>query len=147
MLVSQKRLLVEWGQCDPAGIVFYPQYITWFDTCATALFANAGLSTREMYRAHSSVGIPLVDVRARFLLPSSFGDELLAKSSVIEWRRSSFLVRHQFFKGEALAVEGVEIRVWTALDPAHPDRMKSRPVPAEVIERFSVPKIVGDAAE
>ena len=31
MFVSKKHLLVEWGHCDPAGIVFYPQYLAWFD--------------------------------------------------------------------------------------------------------------------
>ena len=43
MLVSHKRLLVEWGDCDPAGIVFYPRYLAWFDDCTTALFLAAGL--------------------------------------------------------------------------------------------------------
>ena len=28
MLVSHKRLLVEWGDFDPAGIVFYPRYLS-----------------------------------------------------------------------------------------------------------------------
>jgi 4-hydroxybenzoyl-CoA thioesterase len=49
MFVSQKHLLVEWGHCDPAGIVFYPQYLAWFDDCATALFTNAGMPTRTLF--------------------------------------------------------------------------------------------------
>jgi 4-hydroxybenzoyl-CoA thioesterase len=139
MLVSERQFLVEWGQCDPAGIVFYPRYLEWFDECTTALFSQAGVPTHTLFKAHGVIGIPLVDVKVRFLVPSAFGDELVARSSVLEWRKSSFLVRHQFFKGDALAVEGVETRVWTGLDPDNPERMKSRPVPREVIERLSAP--------
>jgi 4-hydroxybenzoyl-CoA thioesterase len=137
MFVSKKDLLVEWRHCDPAGIVFYPQYLAWFDDCTTALFTNAGMPTRALFREHAILGVPLVDVRVRFLLPSTFGDELLAESTVAEFRRSSFIIRHQFFKSSALAVEGFETRVWAGTDPANPERMKSRPLPAEVIERLS----------
>ncbi|MGA7221735.1 MAG: acyl-CoA thioesterase, partial [Candidatus Acidiferrales bacterium] len=65
MFVSQKHLVVEWGHCDPAGIVFYPQYLAWFDDCTTALFGNAGMPTRALFKAHGIVGVPLVDVRVR----------------------------------------------------------------------------------
>ena len=82
MLVSHKRLLVEWGDCDPAGIVFYPRYLAWFDDCTTALFLAAGFPIQELFKSHGVLGVPLVDVKARFIVPSSFGDELLAESSV-----------------------------------------------------------------
>jgi 4-hydroxybenzoyl-CoA thioesterase len=140
MLESEKRFLVEWGDCDPAGIVFYPRYLEWFDACTTGLFATAGIPISTLFKAHGVIGAPLVDLKARFLVPSMFGDELLVRSGVQELRRSSFLIRHQFFKGETLAVEGIETRVWTGADPSSPGRMKSRPLPAEVIERFSNPR-------
>jgi 4-hydroxybenzoyl-CoA thioesterase len=70
-------------------------------------------------------------------MPSTFNDELLTESTVIEFRKSSFVIRHQFFKAGALAVEGFETRVWAGPDPMNPERMKSRPLPAEVIERLS----------
>jgi 4-hydroxybenzoyl-CoA thioesterase len=137
MFLSKKHLLVEWGHCDPAGIVFYPQYLAWFDDCTTALFTNAGMPTRALFRQHAILGVPLVDVRVRFLAPSTFGDALLAESTVTEFRRSSFIIRHQFFKAGVLAVEGFETRVWAGKDPANPERMKSRSLPKEVIERLS----------
>jgi 4-hydroxybenzoyl-CoA thioesterase len=137
MFISRKNLLVEWGHCDPAGIVFYPQYLAWFDDCTTALFTNAGMPTRALFKSHGILGVPLVDVRVRFLVPSTFGEELLAESTVTEFRKSSFVIRHQLLKAGALAVEGFETRVWAGIDPTNPDRMKSRPLPAEVIARLS----------
>ena len=33
---------VEWGDCDPADIVFYPNYFRWFDAASWNLFEVAG---------------------------------------------------------------------------------------------------------
>ena len=81
MFVSEKKLLVEWGHCDAAGIVFYPNYLAWFDDCTTALFANAGMPIRAFFGRRGSSGVPLVDVRVKFIVPSTFGDELRAEST------------------------------------------------------------------
>lgn len=137
MFISHKRFRVEWGDCDPANIVFYPQYLKWFDACTSSLFKNAGLPLRTLFKEQGIIGIPIVDLKVRFIVPSGFGDELLAESQIMEWRKSSFLVQHRFLKGTVLAVEGVETRVWTGIDPANPDRMKSQPVPREIVEKFS----------
>jgi 4-hydroxybenzoyl-CoA thioesterase len=137
MFISQKRFRVEWGDCDPADIVFYPQYLKWFDACTSGLFENVGMPLPALFKGQGIIGIPIVDLKVRFIVPSGFGDELVADSKVLEWRRSSFLIQHQFFKVGALAVEGVETRVWTGINPGDPNRMKSRPVPKEVVEKFS----------
>jgi 4-hydroxybenzoyl-CoA thioesterase len=138
MFVNEREIAVEWGHCDPAGIVFYPNYLAWFDDCTTALFNAAGLPTHILFKAHEVVGVPLVDLKVRFLAASTYNDKLRARSTVLEFKRTSFQIQHQFFKGHALAVEGVETRVWTGHDPQNPERLKSRPIPAEVIERLSV---------
>ena len=138
MLVNKKRWLVEWGDCDPADIVFYPRYLEWFDACTTALFKRVGLPIEGLFKDFGVVGIPLVDVKARFIVPSSYGDELLAESGVMEFRRSSFVLRHQIFRMEVLAVEGFETRVWTGRDPENLARMKAQPLPREVIKLLSM---------
>lgn len=78
----------------------------------------------------------MVDTRARFFLPSTFEDKLTIESTVLEFRRSSFDVRHRMLKNGALAVEGFETRVWTVRDSDDPQRLRSAPIPAEVIARF-----------
>lgn len=136
MVVSEKRFLVEWGDCDPANIVFYPRYLKWFDACTTGLFAAAGMPTSILFKTHGIVGVPLVDLKVRFMVPATIGDELIVKSTIVEWRKSSFKVRHQLFKGDELAVEGTETRVWAGIDPADPSRLKSRPIPPAVTQSF-----------
>jgi 4-hydroxybenzoyl-CoA thioesterase len=136
-LTNRKTIHIEWGDCDPAQIVHYPRYLTYFDACTTALFKKAGLSKRQMLKTYRIVGIPLVDLRASFKTPSRFSDTVIVESEITEWRRSSFCVRHRLFKKNVLAVECFEIRVWAVTSEADPDQIESRFVPREVIEMFS----------
>ncbi|MGA7753487.1 MAG: thioesterase family protein [Candidatus Sulfotelmatobacter sp.] len=136
--VSNRRTIhIEWGDCDPAQIVYFPRYFAYFDACTAGLFKKVGLPKRQMLKTYGIIGIPLVDVRASFKVPSRFSDTVVVESEITEWRRSSFCVRHRLFNKKVLAVECFEIRVWAALSEADPERIESRPVPREVIERFS----------
>jgi len=131
---------IEWGECDPAGIVFYPRYFAMFDNATTLLFSTAlGMTKYEFLNKYDCAGYPMVDTRARFLAPARFGDDVTIETAVTEIRRSSFQITHHLKKGETLCVEGFETRVWTGRDPADPSRIRSQPIPAEVIEKLSLP--------
>jgi 4-hydroxybenzoyl-CoA thioesterase len=78
----------------------------------------------------------MVDTRAKFYIASTHGDWIAIESRVESFKRSSFEVTHKVFKGEALAIEAFETRVLVGRDPENPDRLKSSPVPAEIIEKF-----------
>jgi 4-hydroxybenzoyl-CoA thioesterase len=140
MFVNRIRIRVEFGDCDPARIVFYANYFRWFDHCTSALFRAAGLPLGELFKSHGVVGIPLVEARARFIIPSTYGDELVAESSVTEWKSSSFVIRHRFLRDGKLAMEGWETHVWAAAHPTKAHRLKSVPLPAEVIRKLSKTK-------
>jgi 4-hydroxybenzoyl-CoA thioesterase len=40
-------------------------------------------------------------------------------------------------RGDALAVEGTETRVWVGRDPANPDKLKGLPIPTDVVAKLS----------
>jgi 4-hydroxybenzoyl-CoA thioesterase len=138
MLANTHQMTVEWGHCDPAGIVYFPNYFTYFDASTNALFLRAlGCNKYEMLKRYGIIGIPLVDVGARFIVPSTFGDVVTIESRVAEVRRSSFRMLHRLLKGDTLAVEGTETRVWAGRDPGNPDKLKGMPIPAEVVARLT----------
>jgi 4-hydroxybenzoyl-CoA thioesterase len=136
-ITNRKTIHIEWGDCDPAQIVHYPRYLAYFDACTTAWFKKAGLSKRQMLKTHQIVGIPLVDLRVSFKLPSRFSDTVVVESEITEWRRSSFCVRHRLFNKSVLAVECFEIRVWAVVSESDPERIESKRVPREVVDMFS----------
>jgi 4-hydroxybenzoyl-CoA thioesterase len=136
MLVNRRDVQIQWGDCDPANIVFYPRYFEMFDASTAMLFELAGFSKLDIVNRYGLVGIPMVDTRAKFHIASSHGDWITIESRVASFKRSSFEVTHKVFKGEALAIEAFETRVLVGRHPDDPARLKSAPVPEEVIARF-----------
>ncbi len=137
MLTNRRTLTVEWGDCDAAGIVYFPRYFEWFDASTAALFRRAGFEKHDLMKTYGIVGYPLVDARARFILSSTFGDSVDIETSISRWGRSSFDVQHRLLRGTDLAVEGFETRVWTVRVGGEQGGLKSQAIPPEVIERFS----------
>jgi len=136
MLTNKRTIHIEWGDCDPLGIVYYPRYFEFFDACTSALFEAAGFPKPLLLKKFGIAGIPMVETRASFLAPSAFGDTVIVETRVAEWGTSSFSVGHKLFNSETLAVEAFEKRVWTvhASDPSR--SIQSQPIPREVIDRF-----------
>jgi 4-hydroxybenzoyl-CoA thioesterase len=136
MFISRRTIHVDWGHCDPAGIVFYPNYFRWFDECTTALFENAGVPLPQLYRAHGLRGFPLLDARAKFSAASGFGDRLDCESSVSEWSDKTLKIRHHFRRDGSLMVDGWELRVCAVPHPEDPQRIKAAPIPDTVRNRL-----------
>jgi 4-hydroxybenzoyl-CoA thioesterase len=135
-VVSRRQILVEWGHCDPAGIVFNARFFEWFDFCTAGLFAHVGLPKPQLLKKYDIVGIPLVESQAKFISPSKFGDVVAIESSITSFKRSSFDVEHKLYNSGTLAVEARETRVWVVRHPDNPKMFKSQNIPQEVIALF-----------
>jgi 4-hydroxybenzoyl-CoA thioesterase len=134
MFTNTRTTRIEWGDCDPAGIIFYARYFDIFDVSTTMLLERAlGMNKIAYLKAYDFLGHPLVETRGRFLLPTRFGDTVAIESAVVACGRSSFKIEHRLSKDGALAAEGFETRVWVMRDPADPKRMQAQPIPADVV--------------
>jgi 4-hydroxybenzoyl-CoA thioesterase len=138
MLTNRETIRIEWGDCDPAGIVYFPRYVEYFDRCTRALFERAGVFKRDMLKTYGIAGIPVVDMKAQFVIPSRYGEDVIVESCVCKWGNSSFVVRHRLMKGEAMAVECFETRVWVVQVSEDPVKYEGRSIPREVKEQFGV---------
>jgi 4-hydroxybenzoyl-CoA thioesterase len=125
---------IEWGDCDPAGIIFYPRYFEIFDASTAALFEHVlGITKFEMFKTLEFAGWPLVNTQARFLKPTRFGDDVTVETTV-KFGRTSFEIEHKLsLKGE-LCAHCTEKRVWTVRDAQ--GHLKSHPLPDEVRAKF-----------
>ena len=138
MMINKRNVRIVWGDCDPAGIVFYPRYFEMFDASTTALFERAlGMTKFQFTKFYDCVGYPMVDTRARFVLPTRYGDDVVIATEITEVKRSSFSLRHHLTKNGELAVEGFETRVWVGRDPADPDKIKAKPLPPELVAKLT----------
>ena len=135
--LNRRQFTIEWSHCDPTGIVFNSRFFEYFDWGTWSLFEAAlGVRPPKLAAAFGIDSLPLVDASARFIAPARFGDRAELISQIVAFRRSSFDVGHQLFVCGMPAVEGQETRVWAGRDTAHPSKLKSQPIPREVIQRF-----------
>jgi 4-hydroxybenzoyl-CoA thioesterase len=133
-LSNTRTVRIEWGDCDPAGIIFYPRYFEIFDASTAALFERAlGITKFEMFEKLEFAGWPLARTQARFLKPTRFGDDVTVETTV-SFGRSSFEIVHRLSLDGELCAECSEKRVWTVRDAQ--GQLKSHPVPEEVREKF-----------
>ena len=133
----RRQLTIEWGQCDPAGIVFNSRFFEIFDIGTWHMFeAVLGVKPHQLAGTFGIIGIPLVDARANFITPIKFGDLVDMTTRVSEFRRSSFDVEHRLSVNGALAVEGAETRVWAARSEDDPEKIGGTAIPPDVIAKF-----------
>ena len=133
--IHRRQLRIEWGYCDPAGIVFNARFFEIFDAGTWALFEAAlGVPRQELAAKFDIFTVPLVEARARFIAPVRFGDLINHESQIAKFRQSSFEVAHRIFVGGTLAAEGSETRVWAVRYEG--ERLGSKPVPPEIVARF-----------
>mgnify|MGYP003948976601 CR=1 FL=1 len=136
-MISRRTLA--WGECDPAGIIFYPNYYRFMDEAAWAMFAQAGYSAERMRAEHFS--LPLVDSRCEFMSSPVFGDEIEIRSQVSKWGRSSLSLAHDFViaKDGRLLARGSESRVWCRYETGPGSQLRSVPIPDDVRAALGAP--------
>jgi 4-hydroxybenzoyl-CoA thioesterase len=135
-LSNRHEVTVEWGDCDPAGIVYYPSYFRWIDQATHRLFLAAGLKRDDLTSGQWREGTPLVAAECAFRRASQHGEKLIIESHVAKFGRSSFTIRHVFrdASGE-VAAEGTETRIW-ATKKGNARSLKAVPIPADVRKRL-----------
>lgn len=135
-LSNQHQITVEWGDCDPAGIVYYPSYFKWFDQATYRLFLKAGLRRDDITSGQWKEGTPLVAAECSFKRASQTGEKLVIESFVERFGRSSFTIRHVFRdSGGQVAAEGTETRIWARKD-GDARSLKAISIPDEVRRRL-----------
>ena len=137
MFSTRRTLRIEWGDCDPAGIVFYPRYFAMFDHSTVLLIEQAlGMRKHKLYERYGFAGYPSVETGARFHLPTRFGDDVVIETAITRVGRASFSLQHRLTLDSALAVEGNETRCWVVRDDSRPGGLRAQAMPEDVVAKF-----------
>lgn len=101
---------ISFGHCDPAAIVYYPNYFRWFDRCFHSfLQARAGGHSALCDRL-GAVGLGLMDVGARFPAPAREGDMMRLEMSFAGWGARALRLGYVGRVGDRTVIEGHEVR-------------------------------------
>jgi 4-hydroxybenzoyl-CoA thioesterase len=127
------RVDVHFGDCDPAGIVFFPNFSRWMDQSSLAFFRACGVPPwHELVKTRGIVGTPLLEIQTRFLKPATYGETLEIHTCVESWAAKTFRHRHVVRRGDDLLCEGSEVRAFVIRDPADAARLKAIAVPEDI---------------
>ncbi|HLX79452.1 MAG TPA: acyl-CoA thioesterase [Burkholderiales bacterium] len=126
---------LRWGECDPAGIIFYPTYFLWFDAAAWNMFAQVGYHAKRM-RAER-LAMPLVAAGCEFKHPAEQEDRCEVRSRIARWGGKSFVVNHEVVRKDGiLLAAGSETRVWGRYENGPGTPLKGQPIGEELKALF-----------
>ncbi len=124
---------VQFGDCDPAGIVFYPNFQRWMDAASLSFFMQCGVPPwRELVKTRGIVGTPLLEIATKFITAATYAETLAIATHVESWGRKAFVQHHRVTRGDTLVCEGRETRVFVRRDADDPDRLRAIPVPDDI---------------
>ncbi len=129
---------IAFGDCDPAGIVFFPNFLRWMDTASLAFFRQCGVPPwRELEKTRGIVGTPLLEINTRFIKSATYGETLDIATHVEEWRAKVVVQMHRVTRtrsdgGVDLICEGREVRAFVTRDADNHDRLRAIAVPEDI---------------
>ena len=124
---------VEFGDCDPAGIVWFPNFFRWIDAASRNFFTQCGVPRwEETARTLGVIGTPLVDIHSRFLKTASYGDTLAVHVTVKEWRDKSFVQSYRITREDDLIMECEEVRIFAVRREDGKNSIRAVAVPASI---------------
>ena len=127
------RVEVHFGDCDPAGIVFFPNFSRWMDEASLAFFRAQGVPPwRELLKTRGIVGTPLLEIHTKFHQPATYGETIEVHTSIEAWAVKTFRHRHVIKRGDTMLCEGTEVRAFVIRDPADPERIRAIPIPEDI---------------
>ena len=136
MRIVRYEIAVEFGDCDPAGIVYFPNFMRWIDAASRNYFVACGVpSWRDTEESHGIIGTPIVDTHAKFVRPATYGDRISVETSVSEWRNRSFVMKHVIRRGGDVLVEATEVRIFARRVSGEWMRIEAVAIPEFVRER------------
>jgi 4-hydroxybenzoyl-CoA thioesterase len=124
---------VEFGDCDPARIVWFPNFFRWIDHASRHFFVECGVPPwHETEKTLGVIGTPVLDTHARFIRTATYGDTLHFHVSIPEWRGKSFVIRYRVMRGDEPIMECDEIRMFVGRHDTEPNGIKGLPIPPEI---------------
>ena len=129
--MAELRLRVYYEDTDAAGVVYYANYLRFFERARTEWLRSAGFQQRAIAGEHGIVFV-VAEASLRYRRPAHLDDELRILTGIAE-RHGSFLVFAQdALRGEELLCSG---RVKVACVDA--ERLRPTRLPAAIEEHLA----------
>jgi 4-hydroxybenzoyl-CoA thioesterase len=126
---------IEWGDTDPARIVFYPNYFRWFDAACHQMFDEVGYNKNILLNTGYS-GMPIVEAHAEFKRPGLYSDRIEVEVEATEIKEKSVRFVYRVTRDGELLLTGSEQRILTRPHPDDPKRLQAVALPDGLRAKF-----------
>ncbi|HJV59586.1 MAG TPA: tol-pal system-associated acyl-CoA thioesterase [Albitalea sp.] len=124
-------LRVYWEDTDAGGVVFFANYLKFFERARTEWLRQLGVAQQRL-RADTGAIFVVADTSVRYLSPARLDDELQVTVQVVDAGRASMTLSQQAWRAGELLAEG-RIRIG-CVDAG---TFKPRRIPNELLSRVS----------
>ena len=126
LLPFRHTLRVYWEDTDAGGVVFYANYLKFFERARTEWLRHLGVGQQALREATGAMFV-VTDTRVRYRAPARLDDELSVTVLLHERGTASMKIRQAAWRGDTLLAEG-EIRIGCVDDV----NFRPRRIPIEV---------------
>lgn len=131
------RVRAGFGDCDPAGIIYFPVFFDWFHQAMETWFAAIGRPYQDVI-VKRKIGFPAVHTEADFRKPIAFGDEIDIELRVTKLGTKSIRFAYDVrgLDEKEPRATGATVCVVIDLDPQSDEYMQGLAVPADLRSRI-----------
>jgi len=110
-------LRVRYAETDQMGVVYYANYLVWFEIGRTDFCLQHGFAYRDMER-EDGLYIMVAEARCRYKAPARYDDEILIRTRVTGMRKRVLIFGYEIYKRctDELIAEGETVHVITDRD-------------------------------
>lgn len=124
--------LLNWSECDPGGIIFFPHYARWMVDGLNEMFLTLGVDPNGSRGDGARGGLPVLGLSMKFLSAPALHETVTHRISITKVGSKSIGVKHRFLRGDELLMEAEETRVWAQHPLNNPRELRTQPVPDAV---------------
>ncbi len=113
-MITRHNFIVEWGETDAAGIVFFPNFYKWMDESINDIFRQLDISLKDLFETER-IAIPQLECFCKFIKPLRFNDEFIIENKLefLSQSKKTFKITHTFLLNGQVIAEGYSIKCWT----------------------------------
>lgn len=129
-LPNPLTLRVYWEDTDGGGVVYYANYLKFFERARTEWLRSLGVQ-QGVLQAEGGVIFVVAEVNVRYVAPARLDDEVVVSVQVVERGQASMRIAQQAWRGDTLLAQG-----WVRVGCVDAATLRPRRIPMAVLGRL-----------
>ncbi len=123
-------LRVYWEDTDGGGVVYYANYLKFFERARTEWLRSLGVQQGAL-QAESGAIFVVAEANVRYLAPARLDDQVVVSVNVVERGQASLRIEQQAWRGDTLLAQG-----WVRVGCVDATTLRPRRIPVAVLGKL-----------